>query len=246
MTARLPLGCDWWSIPPAVERHVHDDSCAREPWALRRSDELLVARATTPASWASFPHTSRRPDFADRTVTPLAGDRHVRDEVRGGSVLTSPIAGGPARRWLEAADVALERFGPSAVHAPLDPERFFDVERQVGAVAAEIHAVLDAVAAASAELSGGGKWAAMHGDMAGYFGGRVQGGGMNHRLFCVLEGDGRAPHHRTHLHRRRARPTPLSCRPAGRSPLRVVSLWRRRTEGYRWQGRVRGPAGPVS
>ena len=36
-------------------------------------------------------------------------------------------------------------------------------------------------------FSGGGKWEAMHDDMAGYFEVRVQGGGMNHRLFCVLE-----------------------------------------------------------
>jgi hypothetical protein len=57
-------------------------------------------------------------------------------------------------------------------------------------VAAEIHAVLDAVAAAPPpSFSGGGKWEAMHGDMAGYYEVRVQGGGMNHRLFCVLERD---------------------------------------------------------
>jgi len=57
-------------------------------------------------------------------------------------------------------------------------------------VAAEIHAVLDAVAAAPPPaFSGGGKWEAMHDDMAGYFEVRVQGGGMNHRLFCVLERD---------------------------------------------------------
>lgn len=57
-------------------------------------------------------------------------------------------------------------------------------------VAAEIHAVLDAVAAAPPpSFSGGGKWEAMHGDMAGYFEVRVQGGGMNHRLFCLVERD---------------------------------------------------------
>lgn len=57
-------------------------------------------------------------------------------------------------------------------------------------VAAEIHAVLDAVAAAPPpSFSGGGKWEAMHGDMARYFEVRVQGGGMNHRLFCMLERD---------------------------------------------------------
>ena len=57
-------------------------------------------------------------------------------------------------------------------------------------VAAEIHAVLDAVAAAPPpSFSGGGKWEAMRDDMAGYFEVRVQGGGMNYRLFCVLERD---------------------------------------------------------
>jgi len=57
-------------------------------------------------------------------------------------------------------------------------------------VAAEIHAVLDAVAASPPpSFSGGGKWEAMHDDMAGYFEVRVQGGGMNHRLFCLLVRD---------------------------------------------------------
>lgn len=57
-------------------------------------------------------------------------------------------------------------------------------------VAAEIHAVLDAVAEAPPPaFSGGGKWEAMHGDMAGFFEVRVQGGGKNHRLLCVLERD---------------------------------------------------------
>lgn len=55
-------------------------------------------------------------------------------------------------------------------------------------VVAEIHAVLDAVAAAPPpSFSGGGKWEAMHDDMAGYYEVRVQGGGKNHRLFCLLE-----------------------------------------------------------
>lgn len=57
-------------------------------------------------------------------------------------------------------------------------------------VAAEIHAVLDAVAEAPPpSFSGGGKWEAMHDDMAGYYEVRVQGGGRNHRFFCLLERD---------------------------------------------------------
>ena len=57
-------------------------------------------------------------------------------------------------------------------------------------VAAEIHAVLDAVAEAPPPaFSGGGKWEAMRGEMAGFYEIRVQGGGSNHRLFCLLERD---------------------------------------------------------
>lgn len=57
-------------------------------------------------------------------------------------------------------------------------------------VRAEIHAVLTAVAEAPPPaFSGGGKWEAMHGHMAGFYEIRVQGGGMNHRVLCVLERD---------------------------------------------------------
>lgn len=57
-------------------------------------------------------------------------------------------------------------------------------------VRAEIHAVLDAVAEAPPPaFSGGGKWEVMHDEMAGFYEIRVKGGGMNHRLFCVLERD---------------------------------------------------------
>jgi hypothetical protein len=57
-------------------------------------------------------------------------------------------------------------------------------------VFAEMVAVLDAVAEAPPPaFSGGGKWEAMHGDMAGLYEVRVRGGRMNHRLFCVLERD---------------------------------------------------------
>lgn len=49
-------------------------------------------------------------------------------------------------------------------------------------VAAEIHAVLNAVAEAPPPaFSGGGKWEVMHGEMAGLYEIRVQGQGQNHR-----------------------------------------------------------------
>lgn len=53
--------------------------------------------------------------------------------------------------------------------------------------AAEFHAILDAVAKAPPPaFSGGGKWEAMHGDMAGIYEIRVTARGANHRLFCLL------------------------------------------------------------
>lgn len=54
-------------------------------------------------------------------------------------------------------------------------------------VAAEIHAILNAVAAAPPpSFSGGGKWEAMHGEMAGVFEIRVGYKSTNYRLFCLL------------------------------------------------------------
>jgi Txe/YoeB family toxin of Txe-Axe toxin-antitoxin module len=53
--------------------------------------------------------------------------------------------------------------------------------------AAEFHAILNAVAKAPPPaFSGGGKWEAMHGDMAGIYEVRVTSRGANHRLFCLL------------------------------------------------------------
>ena len=61
-------------------------------------------------------------------------------------------------------------------------------------VRAMMLAVVDAVAAAPPpQFSGGGKWEAMHGDMAGYYEIRVDGRARRHyRLFCLLERDGAA------------------------------------------------------
>jgi Txe/YoeB family toxin of Txe-Axe toxin-antitoxin module len=61
-------------------------------------------------------------------------------------------------------------------------------------VRAMILAVVNAVAEAPPpQFSGGGKWEAMHGEMAGYYEIRVDGPGRHHyRLFCLLERDGRA------------------------------------------------------
>lgn len=58
-----------------------------------------------------------------------------------------------------------------------------------GKIDAEFTAVFDAVAAAPPpQFSGGGKWEAMHGDMAGWYEIRLTGPGREQfRLFCLLE-----------------------------------------------------------
>jgi hypothetical protein len=56
--------------------------------------------------------------------------------------------------------------------------------------AAEIHAVLEAVATAPPPaFSGGGKWEAMHGELAGLYEVRVRHGRTLFRLICLLERD---------------------------------------------------------
>ncbi|MCK9247650.1 MAG: hypothetical protein M0P31_01540 [Solirubrobacteraceae bacterium] len=54
---------------------------------------------------------------------------------------------------------------------------------------AGFNAILEAVRAAPPPaFSGGGKWEAMHGSMAGYYEIRLTGPGRRHyRLFCILE-----------------------------------------------------------
>ena len=59
-------------------------------------------------------------------------------------------------------------------------------------VAANLLAVIDAVAKAPPPaFAGGGKWEAMHGDMAGFYEARADGPGRTHyRLFCILVRNG--------------------------------------------------------
>lgn len=61
-------------------------------------------------------------------------------------------------------------------------------------VSAEMHAILEAVSEAPPPaFAGGGKWEAMHGNMAGVYEVRVSAGRTNHRLFCLLVRDAPKP-----------------------------------------------------
>ncbi len=79
-------------------------------------------------------------------------------------------------------------------HPDDDPNRAVPAieifDRLPAKLVAEFQAVVDAVAEAPPPaFSGGGKWGAMHDEMAGFYEVRIQGGGMNLRLFCILERD---------------------------------------------------------
>jgi Txe/YoeB family toxin of Txe-Axe toxin-antitoxin module len=98
-----------------------------------------------------------------------------------------PKAGSPREPW---------RIHFFARHAGDDPTgavpgRDF-LERCLVKVRAMFVAVVKAVAdAPPPAFSGGGKWEAMHGNMAGYYEVRVDGPNRHHyRLFCLLERDG--------------------------------------------------------
>jgi Txe/YoeB family toxin of Txe-Axe toxin-antitoxin module len=62
------------------------------------------------------------------------------------------------------------------------------------AIRAKVMSVVKAVAETPPPaFAGGGKWEAMHGEMAGFYEVRVDGPGRRHyRVFCVLERDGAA------------------------------------------------------
>jgi enoyl-CoA hydratase/carnithine racemase len=96
-----------------------------------------------------------------------------------------------ARRMIANAPLAVQATKQSALQGLYFDE---DLTRQLRAAVRELRQAVaegaDAEAVAAApppSFSGGGKWEAMHEDMAGLYEVRVQGGGANHRLFCLLE-----------------------------------------------------------
>ena len=110
----------------------------------------------------------------------------------------------PPWQGVKVAGRATKRAEPWRIHffqrhPADDPKRSVPalelLEAVSPAVAAELQAILEAVAAAPPPaFSGGGKWEAMHGVMAGLYEARTSGGDasgrqMNHRLLCLLVRD---------------------------------------------------------
>ena len=83
---------------------------------------------------------------------------------------------------------AIHFFQRSGADDPAEPIPAMDFFESIPEkVASEINAILSAVAAAPPpSFSGGGKWEAMHREMAGIYEVRVNSRGWNYRLFCLL------------------------------------------------------------
>ena len=91
---------------------------------------------------------------------------------------------------MSASDIKVFQRHPDDDRGQTCPaEQFLDA--CPAAVAADLIAIVDAVAAGpSPQFTGGGMWEAMHGSMRGFYEARTRGPDRRlYRLFCVLERD---------------------------------------------------------
>ena len=85
-----------------------------------------------------------------------------------------------------------ERVEPEAVAGKVPAREFLDGLTEP--VVAEIHAVLDLVAAGPPpSYPHNRRWQEMQGELKGIFVVRVHGNGLNHRMYCLLESDETSP-----------------------------------------------------
>ena len=131
-----------------------------------------------------------------RSPTWVLNRSRVRESTRMGARDKKPIAASPKSRVREPSlpwRIHFFQRHPSHDSRCTVPGRVFLLACPPK-VRMTFVAVLDAVAAAPPPaFSGGGKWEAMHGTMAGFYEVRVDGPNRHHyRLFCLLERNGDA------------------------------------------------------
>lgn len=136
MTARCPQGCGWWSIPPAVSRHVNDGRCRGVPWPQERRPGVLVAAgAPNQPLLALLPDSLKRePRFSDRARSPLTRDPHVPGDVLAGTVVDTPIPDVDAHRWLAVVTLGVQRIGSRAAARALTGDGFAALEAELGPI----------------------------------------------------------------------------------------------------------------
>src|SRR4051812_31756596 len=117
LTARCPQGCETWLHPRAVWPHLNDVSrCRRHPWIDDIPDNALIAAPLAEEIGHLFPSqlVETRTFSEDRLLRPQPGE-YLREELRQGVLIRSPIHDVPAQRWAIVAGVAARHCGDQAL-----------------------------------------------------------------------------------------------------------------------------------
>src|ERR1700688_512324 len=125
MTARCPLGCEWWAPPEVMARHVDSRGCPRRAWYRTVRDEVLVERddaerlTSLGAGHLLRLNTARDQDPASH---------YLRGALREGAALHSPMVDVPARVWWKVARAFLDDEDCALLIAQaMTPEGFADL-----------------------------------------------------------------------------------------------------------------------
>jgi hypothetical protein len=125
MTARCPLGCEWWAPPEVMARHVDSQRCPRRAWYRTVRDEVLVERDDAERLTALGAGHLLRLDAA-RDQDPAS--HYLRGAIREGAALHSPMPHIPARVWWKVVRAHLDDEGRAAVVArAMTPEGFAEL-----------------------------------------------------------------------------------------------------------------------
>jgi hypothetical protein len=125
MTARCPLGCEWWAPPEVMTRHVDSRHCPRRAWFRAVRDEVLVERRDAERLAALGAGHLLRLNAA-RDTDP---SRHyLRGAIRDGAALHSPMLDVPARAWWKVVRAFLDGEGCTVlVEKAMTPEGFAEL-----------------------------------------------------------------------------------------------------------------------
>jgi len=126
------LACEGWLHPMAVKSHARPGKCRGHQWVDDVEDTTLVAAPLAAVLGQVLPPALvRRPTLSDDRVLTPGPREYLREEVCGGIVVASPVAGVSSRRWARVAAAAAARDGAAGVRAAMAPERFVDLEREL-------------------------------------------------------------------------------------------------------------------
>jgi len=125
MTARCPLGCEWWAPPEVMARHVDSRGCPRRAWYRTVRDEVLIERRDAERLTAlGAGHLLRLNAARDQD----RASHYLRGALREGAALHSPMLDIPARVWWKVVRVFLDQDSCALLLAQsMTPEGFVEL-----------------------------------------------------------------------------------------------------------------------